>query len=394
MQYLWDADGKRYLDLFGGVCTIAVGHCHPRLVEAGKKQLDKIHHTTQLYLNPTQYELMDEINKYLPKGEEWVFHFTNSGSEATDFAMLMARVYTQNSHVISMRNGYHGMTEGSRNLVGVPGWKHQTASSCSVVRAIAPLEYRGLLGTDSAEPYLQDLQYLVNIEVPKVAAFIAERIQGVGGLYPLLKGYLPKAYEIIRKHGGVTISDEVQCGFGRLGTHFWGFEVDGVVPDIITCAKSIGNGTPMGLTIAKKKITECMKDQAFFNTFGGNPVSCAIALENLRVIRDEKIQENAKTVGDVNLAGLKKLQEKYEVIGSVRGQGFIVGVELVANPATKQPMPLEKMLLVMESLRESGILVGRGGTFGNVIRLQGPMCATVADIEYFHFALGKALAAL
>lgn len=397
LQYVWDHTGKRYLDLFGGVCTIAAGHAHPRVVDAAKKQLDLIHHTTPLYLNPNTFELMEAIHAHLPKGEEWIFNFTNSGSEATDFAMLMARVYTRNHLIVAQRNGYHGMSEGSRGTVGVAGWKHNTPSAGGVIRAISPIEYRGLLGSEPADvpKYVEDLKYQINVETPgAIAGFIAERIQGVGGLYPLLSGYLPKAYEAVRAAGGVCISDEVQCGFGRLGSHFWGFELDGVVPDIITCAKSIGNGAPMGLVISKKKIAESIKDQAYFNTYGGNPVSCAMALANLRVIEEENLQQNSKVVGDHNLEGLRKLQRVSRVIGSVRGQGFIIGIELVSDKENKIPLSRETVGDVLESLREQGVLLGRGGMHGNVLRLQGPMCATKADIDFFHYALERALSPL
>lgn len=402
MQYVFDHTGKRYLDMFGGVCTIAAGHSHPKVVQAMQDQLAKINHTTPLYLTPITFELMDQINKHLPKAatpdDEWVFHFTNSGSEATDFAMLCARVYTGRHAVVCMRNGYHGMTEGSRGLVGVPGWKHATAAPPGMIRAIAPITYRGKFRNSTAPNgtplkeletvplYLQDLKETVAFEAPNsVAAFIAEAIQGVGGLYPLMPGYLPAAYETIRANGGVCISDEVQCGWGRLGSHFWGFEAHGVVPDMITCAKSLGNGAPIGLTIMKRKIANSIKDVAFFNTYGGNPVSCAGALANLKVIEEEGLQERAKVVGTHNLHNLNRLKKQYpEVIGDVRGSGFIVGIELVASSGPELP-PLDgpKVIKAIEGLREKGILVGKGGTHGNVIRCQGPMCATIEDMDFF-----------
>lgn len=402
MQYVYDHTGKRYLDMFGGVCTIAAGHSHPKVVKAMQDQLALINHTTHLYLTPVTFELMEEINKHLPKAasteDEWVFHFTNSGSEANDFATLCARAYTRNHSIIGMRNGYHGMTEGTRGLVSVPGWKHAVPSPSGILRAIAPIPYRGkfrnstavdgspLSEADTVPLYVQDLKETILAEAPNsIAAFIAEAIQGVGGLYPLLPGYLPAAYDIVRANGGVCISDEVQTGWGRLGSHYWGFESQGVVPDIITCAKSLGNGAPIGLTIMKRKIANAIKDVAFFNTYGGNPVSCAGALANLRVIEEDGLQDRAKVVGTHNIHNLQGLKKQYpEIIGDVRGAGFMVGVELVASSSPdRTPLDGVKVVKVVEGLREKGILVGKGGTHGNVIRCQGPMCATIEDMDFF-----------
>ena len=398
MQYVWDDQGKRYLDMFGGVCTIAVGHNHPRVVEAQKKQIDLIQHTTALYNNPAPYQLMEALAAKLPQSEEWVFHFTNSGSECTDFAMLAARCHTGNHHVITMRNGYHGMTDGARNTVGLAGWKHPVAPSAGFIRAIPPIAYRGLFGTDKKQDlqkYVDDLEVCLRAETPAVAAFLADRIQGLGGIYPLMEGYIPAAYAVTRKYGGVCIADEVQSAAGRLGDTYWGFEQDaGVVPDIITMAKNVGNGVPIGVVALKRHIAESIQNIAFFNTFGGNPVSTAVALENLRVIDDENVMQRAKDHGAHILAGLAKLQDKYEIIGDVRGKGYMIGIEFVADRATKAPVAVQTMAAILEFHREHGILIGKGGTFGNVVRLQGPMCSTTADADYFLHVLEQSLKAV
>lgn len=393
-QYLFDEKGKRYLDLFGGVCTVGVGHCHPRVVAAAVDQLNKINHTTSLYYNPVVVEYMEALRAHLPKGEEWVFHFTNSGSEATDFALLSARCATKNSVVVTLRNSYHGMTEGSRGTVAVPGWKHPAPSPNGMVRTLSPIEYRGVFG-DDVKQYVDDLKDVIMTETPNaVAAFIAERIQGVGGLYPLLPRYLPDAYAVVRAAGGLCIADEVQTGFGRLGTCFWGFNLDDVVPDIIVCAKSIGNGAPVGAVIMKRAVSEAIKDVSFFNTYGGNPVSMAMALANLRVIEEEGLQAHASKVGAYNIEHLKEIMQRHPSMGSVRGSGFIIGIELVNDKITKEPLTKESVANVMDELRERGIIVGKGGKFGNVLRLQGPMCATIEDIAMFHKALDESLTKL
>lgn len=385
-QYLFDHEGRRYLDMFGGVCSIACGHNHPKVTAAVHEQTQRLVHATMLYLNPTLSELMDTIAQKLPKQHDWVFNFTSSGSEANDFAMLMSRAYTKNFEYVTLRNAYHGMTEGTRSMVNVPGWKHCVPNSPGMLRTLCPHPYHGVLG-DNVAKYVADLDdVIVSQAGGKVAGFVAEAIQGVGGLVPLLDGYLPKAVEVVRQHGGLYISDEVQCGWGRLGSHYWGWEMAGVVPDIIVGAKSAANGYAMGVVIAKKEVAESMRGVAYFNTFGGNPVSVAAMLANLKAIEEEKLQQNVHVVGKKVFDGLTRLQEKYPMIGSVRGRGAIMGVELVKDPKTKAPATPET-LKVQDMLRERHILVGKGGPKANVLRLQGPMCLTPADADYFIWAM-------
>ena len=393
-QYIWNEKGERYLDLFGGVTTVSVGHSHPRITEAIKDQAPRFHHTTGLYMAEPVLEFCEEFAARLPKSEDWVVHPVNSGSEANDFAMLMARVFTQNYNIIGLRWGYHGFTENTRGMIAVPGWKHNVPPPPGLLRTAVPHPYRGVFGTEDVQPYVDELQSVINCETGgRVAAFLAERIQGVGGAGELLPGYTKKAYDIIKAHGGLYISDEVQCGFGRLGSHYWGFEVDGVVPDIVTTAKSVANGFPVGVVACKREIADAMKGVAYFNTFGGGATSMRAATETLRIIDDEKLQENAVNVGGRLKSGLEKLAEKHSIIGQVRGRGFLQGFELVRDRKTKEPAK-EETARYMQLMYEENILVGKGGPYGNVVRLHPPMVITAGDVDAFLEATDKCLAKL
>lgn len=392
-QYLWDEKGNRYLDLFGGVTTVSVGHSHPRITAAIEDQAKRFNHTTPLYLTEPAVEFAETFASKLPNPDDWVVLPVNSGSEANDFAMLMSRVYTKAHPIVGLRYGYHGFAENSRGMISVPGWRHDVPAPAGLLRTACPHPYRGVFG-DDVDAYANELQSVIQCETGgRIAAFIAERIQGVGGAVELLPGYLKKAHAIVKAHGGLYISDEVQCGFGRLGSHYWGFQTEGIVPDIITTAKSVANGYPVGVVACKREIAEAMKGVNFFNTFGGGAVCSRVATETLRIIDDEKLQDNCANVGPRMLNGLNKLAEKHSVIGHVRGKGCMMGIELVKDRKTKEPAK-EETARFMELLREEGILVGKGGAGGNVIRLHPPMVITEADVDCFLEASDKCLAKL
>eukprot|EP01065_Artemidia_motanka_P021666 TRINITY_DN258_c0_g1_i1.p1 TRINITY_DN258_c0_g1~~TRINITY_DN258_c0_g1_i1.p1 ORF type:complete len:473 (+),score=116.91 TRINITY_DN258_c0_g1_i1:64-1482(+) len=407
MQYMWDHTGKRYLDMYGGIVTISAGHSHPRVNEAVRRQLDKIQHTTTLYLHPLQGEYAEAIVKHLPAEHDWVVYFTNSGSEANDLAMLMARTYTGNYEYVVMRNCYHGMTEGTRGLTSARGWKWPPLAGVGIKHANHASKYRGVFGGQPdacstcevtgdcvCAKYEDDLRGMLSETCsPRVAGFLAEPIQGVGGVYENHPGYWPRTYQAIRDHGGVCTSDEVQTGWGRLGSHFWGFEYAGVVPDMIVGAKSIANGFPLGIVAAKREVAEAFRGAAHFNTYGGNPVSLAAGLETLRVIEEEGLQQNCADRGKELLDGFTRLQQKHPIIGDVRGRGLMVAIELVSDRKTKKPAGAEAMQ-VQEHLRDAGIVAGKCGTFGNVFRFVPPYCITSADVEFFLHELDKALSAL
>lgn len=355
--------------------------------------METLHHTTTIYLNPEPALYAKHLASKFP-GELSVVYFVNSGSEANDLALLMARVYTGNYEAIALRNGYHGGSGTSLGLTAHSSWKYNTPHSNGIHHVLCPDRYRGYFGYDDPESghkYARDVQNLINHSTSgQVAAFIAESIQGVGGTVDYPEGYLKECYEIVRKHGGLCIADEVQTGFGRTGTHFWGFESENVIPDIVTLAKGIGNGFPLAAVVTTPKIAECLKQRIHFNTYGGNPVSCAIGKAVLETIEEENIQDNALNRGNQFIQGLKKLQEKYpNHIGDVRGKGLMLGVEIVKDKVSKEA-DKEATSEVIEICKESGLLIGRGGFYGNVLRIKPVMCLTSEDVEFAVSVLEKA----
>jgi alanine-glyoxylate transaminase/(R)-3-amino-2-methylpropionate-pyruvate transaminase len=398
MQYVFDETGRRYLDCFAGIVTVSVGHCHPKVLEAVREQNERLQHATTIYLHPNVALFGKKLASTFPKGSGLsVCYFTNSGSEANDLAILMARAKTGQFDVIAMRNGYHGGSQAAMALTSHSTWKFPVPHSFGVHHAVLPDQYRGPHGYDDAkagEKYAAEILDLIRYGTSgKVAAFIAEPIQGVGGAVEMPMGYLQKAYEYVRAAGGLCISDEVQTGFGRTGDKFWGFENHGVTPDIVTMAKGIGNGCPLGACVTRADIAETLKQRIHFNTFGGNPVSMAQGLATLNVILDDKIQQRAKDLGSHLLSGLRDLQKRHPLIGDVRGRGLMVGVELVEDRQTKAPATAA-CAAVFERCRELGVLVGKGGLFGNTLRIKPPMCITREDLEFLvkclDIALGEA----
>ncbi len=396
MQYVWDDTGKRYLDGLGGIVTVSVGHCHPHVLQAINAQNALLQHSTTIYLNPNIGAFAEKLASKFP-GELKVCYFVNSGSEANDLALLMARLYTGNYDAIALRNAYHGGNSSGMGLTAHSNWKFNTPQSFGVHHAVAPYPYRGHFGYDDAEAgvkYADDVKDLINYATPgKVAAFFAESIQGVGGFVEFPQGYLKHAYEHVRAAGGLCIADEVQTGFGRTGTHFWGFETQGVIPDIVTLAKGIGNGAPLAAVVTTPKIAAVMAQKVHFNTFGGNPVVSAIGKAVLEVIEQEKTQENCLKLGTYILAGLEKLKAKHKVIGDVRGKGLMLGIEFVKDRATKAP-GREECAQAVENARELGLLLGKGGLWGQTIRFAPPMNITPADADFLLAVLDEAIGAI
>ena len=309
-QYLFDEKGRRYLDALGGIVTVSVGHCHPHVVEAVRKQNERLQHSTTIYLHPNIAEYAQKLASKFP-GELKVCYFVNSGSEANDLALLMARAYTANYDVIALRNSYHGGNASGMSVTSHSTWKFNVPHSFGVQHALAPDPYRGMWGRNDPEAgrkYAGDVKELIQFGTSgQLAGFIAESIQGVGGVIAFPDGYLKHTYEHVRAAGGVCIADEVQAGFGRTGTHYWGFETQGVVPDIVTMAKGIGNGCPLGAVVTTQKIASTLTGRIHFNTFGGNPVVCAQGLAVLEVIEREGMQANALKVGNYHSGGARKV---------------------------------------------------------------------------------------
>lgn len=394
--YVFDENGRRYLDALGGIVTISVGHCHPHVVEAARRQNERLQHSTTIYLHPNIAEYARELAAKMP-GDLKVCYFVNSGSEANDLALLMARAYTGNFEVIALRNGYHGGGMSTMGLTAHSVWKFNVPHSFGVHHAIMPDPYRGPWGRDDAEAgrkYAADVRNLIDYATPgQIAAFIAESIQGVGGCVVFPDGYLKHAYEHVHAAGGLCIADEVQTGFGRCGTHFWGFETQGVIPDIVTMAKGIGNGFPLAAVVTTPEIAATLARKVHFNTFGGNPVACAQGKAVLEVIERENLQANSLEVGGQLLAGLKKLKEKHSVIGDVRGKGLLLGVELVKDGRTKEPAKAE-CAQALEKCRDLGLLLGKGGLWGQVIRIAPPMILKPVEAEFILDVLDAALPGL
>lgn len=395
-QWLFDETGRRYLDGFGGIATVGLGHCHPEVVEAARVQSETISHTTSIYLNPELALYAKELAARMP-GDLKRVYLVNSGSEANDLAVLMARAFTGSFDVIALRNGYHGGTSGTMGLTSHSTWKYNVPHTFGVQHAVAPDTFRGPYGANDPEAgkkYAADVESLIQFGTSgRIAAFIAESVQGVAGAVVYPTGYLKHAFAHARAAGGVCISDEVQSGFGRTGEHYWGFETQEVVPDIVTMAKGIGNGYPLAAVVTTPRIAEAMLSRAHFNTFGGNPVSCAIGRAVLRVIDKEGVQKNSLEVGGYLKAKLQGLAAKHSIIGDVRGLGLLLGVELVKDRVTKEPAK-EACLEVFEKARELGLLIGKGGLWGNTLRITPPMCITREDADFLVAVLDEALCGL
>lgn len=344
MQWLFDHEGRKYLDMFGGIVTVSVGHCHPKINAALADQMDTLWHTTNIYMHPKIHEYAYRITETMPGNLKKVY-FVNSGSEANDLAILMARLHTGNHEIISFRNAYHGASPLTMGITAHSTWRfplpgvsngiihamnpdpflgHWGGKSCrdSIAQTIRECNCENGSSCEASDKYYHELEQIFRFSLPrgKVAGMFAESIQGVGGTVQYPKGYIKRAAKLVRANGGVFISDEVQSGFGRTGDHFWGFQGHGIIPDIVTCAKGIGNGFPIGAVITTPEIAQCLDKALHFNTFGGNPLASAVGIAVLDVIEEEELQKNSKIVGTRLIKGLLELQKKYEIIGDVRGK--------------------------------------------------------------------------
>ncbi|MDQ6808565.1 MAG: aminotransferase class III-fold pyridoxal phosphate-dependent enzyme [Verrucomicrobiota bacterium] len=395
-QYCFDDTGRRYLDALGGIVTISVGHCHPHVVAAANAQNEILQHSTTIYLHPNITSYAEKLAAKMP-GNLKVCYFVNSGSEANDLALTMARAYTGNYDVIALRNSYHGGSPSTMGLTSHNTWKFNVPHSFGVHHAMTPDPYRGPYPRDDAEAgqkYAADVKGLIDYGTSgQVAGFIAESIQGVGGVVVFPDGYLKHAYEHVRAAGGVCIADEVQAGFGRTGSHFWGFETQGVLPDIVTMAKGIGNGCPLAAVVTTAEIATTLSKRIHFNTFGGNPVVCAQGKAVLEVIERENLQANSLALGSRILSGLGRLKAKHDIIGDVRGKGLMLGLELVKDRQTKEPAKAE-CAQILETAREMGVLLGKGGLQGHTVRFAPPMCINEADADFVIDVLDESFAKL
>ena len=398
MQYLWDETGRRYLDALAGVASVNVGHCHPRLVKAVREQVGKLMHTTTIYLHPHLGAYARRLAECFPadSGLE-VTYLTNSGSEANDLATLMARLYTGAFDVISLRNGYHGGTQTTMGLTAMGNWKHPLPHSFGVRHACPAYCYRCPYGLEYPSCNVRcarDVAALIDYETSgKIAAFIAEPIQGAGGVIDPPPEYFPIVYEIVRAHGGLCISDEVQTGFARTGTHLWGFEHFQVVPDIVSMAKGMGSGAPLGGIITRRDLAESLGEALHFNTFAGNPVSVIQGLTTLEILEEEDLAARSQRIGSYLKERLLDLMRTQPLIGDVRGRGLMLGVELVIDRDTREPAS-DLAAQVHEGLKDRQVLVGRGGVYANVLRIKPPLCFSRADADFLADRLDETLQAV
>jgi len=395
MQYLWDVEGNKYLDFFGGIVTISAGHANPRITSRIKAQIDRLQHASTLFPNEAVVALAEKI-AHLTPGEITQSYFTNSGTEANETAIQLARVHTGSYEVVALRHAYSGRSQLAQSLTGQHTWRKSLPTGFGVVHAVNPYCYRCPLGKtypDCGVACAQDVEAVIQTATSgQIAAFIAEPIQGLGGFITPPKEYFKMVFKIVKNYGGLFISDEVQTGWGRTGKKWFGIEHWEVTPDIITAAKGLGNGAPIGATLTRPEIAESFKGLQI-STFGGNPVCSVAAKATIDLIEEDRLLENAHTVGAYFRHKLEELAERYPLIGEVRGMGLMQGMELVKERESKEPAPQETAQL-LEECRRRGLLIGKGGLWSNVIRMSPPLNIGKADVDEAARILDNAFAAV
>jgi 4-aminobutyrate aminotransferase len=393
-QYVWDADGNQYLDFFGGIVTVSVGHCNDQVNAKVHKQMDTLQHVSTVFANEPQAALAKKVASITPAGALTKSFFTNSGTEANETAILAARCYTGASEIVALRHSYHGRSAMAMTLTGQSAWRLGGVPQPGVVHAHNAYCYRCPFGLEYPSCEIRcatDMDELIRTSTSgRIAGFIAEPIQGVGGFITPPKEYFQIVEKIVRNYGGIFISDEVQTAWGRTGGKWFGIEHWGVVPDVITSAKGLANGSPIGLTVAKAAVADSVKGVQI-STFGGNPVSTTAAKAVLDYIEEQNLLSNTTNVGAYLREKLLELQQKHQLIGEVRGMGLLLALELVEDRQTKKPA-VAATLAMMEATRENRILVGKGGLYGNVLRLSPPMNISRTEVDEFALRLDRSLA--
>ncbi len=388
---VYDLDGREYLDFFGGIVTISVGHCNDRVVAAIQEQVGKVQHTSTLYPTEPHVRLAEKLAAITPGALKQSF-FTNSGTEANETAVLVAQLYTRSQDVVALRHGYSGRSQLAMSLTGHYTWRLAPTTSPNIHHIPNAYCYRcpfGLTYPGCDLKCAKDLEGAIQTATSgKLAAFIAEPIQGVGGFITPPKEYFKEVAAIVRKYGGLFICDEVQTGWGRTGGKMFGIEQWDVEPDIMTFAKGMANGVPVGGTITRPEIADSIQGLSL-STFGGNPVTCAAALATIEVIENEGLVANAAERGRQLRDGLEGLREKYPLMGDIRGMGLMQAVEMV-GPG-KAPSP-EAVLRLFELTRRNGLLIGKGGLMGNVIRITPALNVTKDHVDEALARLERSLA--
>ncbi|HXP88753.1 MAG TPA: aspartate aminotransferase family protein [Bryobacteraceae bacterium] len=393
-QYVWDADGNQYLDFFGGIVTISVGHCNDTVNAKVIEQMGKLQHASTLFPNAPQVALAKRVAGLTPGGKLTKSFFTNSGTEANETAILAARCYTGSHEVVALRHSYHGRSALAMSATGQSAWRLGGAPASGFVHALNAYCYRCPLGQTYPSCNVRcarDMEEMIRTSTSgRIAAFIGEPIQGIGGFITPPKEYFEIVSGIVRKFGGVFISDEVQTGWGRTGGKWFGIEHWGVTPDIITSAKGLGNGAPVGLTVARPEVADGVKGLSI-STFGGNPVTATAAKAVIDFIDDNRLLINAAETGAHLRGRLEEMQAKHPLIGEVRGMGLLQAIELVEDRESRRPAP-EATAALMEAARESRLLIGKGGLYGNVIRISPPLNIAKSDVDEFALRLEASFA--
>ena len=377
-----DVEGREYLDLFSGILTTSVGHCHPKVVERVQAQVGRLGHTSPLYVTEPQVEAARRLSEIAPGGLSQTF-FTNSGTEAVETAIHMAFLHTGRTEIIALRQAYHGRSFLASNVTAVKAWRPLASSFPGVKHAMTPYPYRCPFkqpcDESCGEAFAQDLEDVISTTTNgRPAAFIAESIMGVGGYIVPPPGYFARVAEIIRSYGGLFIADEVQSGFGRSGGRWFAIEHWGVEPDIMVMAKGIANGAPVGATITRPDIAASWKAKTL-STFGGNPVSMTATCATLDVMVAEDVPSRAETRGTQLSRGLEELENQYHWIGETRGMGLMQALEIVLDPGTKEPAP-EIASALLEAAKEEGLLIGIGGLYGHVVRIGPSLLISEAEV--------------
>ncbi|PIQ28870.1 aspartate aminotransferase family protein [bacterium (Candidatus Blackallbacteria) CG17_big_fil_post_rev_8_21_14_2_50_48_46] len=395
---IWDAEGREYLDAIGGIVSISVGHNHPKVKAALKEMFDQdfIQHPSVLYLSEPHVRLCENLANAAPEGLDRVM-VTNSGSEANEYASMAARAATGEEMIIALKLGYHGGTQLTLNLCGHSTWKFRGQPFAGVAHATQPDCYRcpfgqtkGSCGLECAKDVENTIQTVTH---GKIAGVIVEPIQGVGGFVEPPVEYHAEVYRICKKYGGMYISDEVQTGIGRTGESFFAISQSGITPDMITLAKSLGNGAPVGAVVMSEECSQALIGKTHFNTFGGDPYQALQAALTIEIMQEENLIENIRQQGAYLKDGLMNLKEKYSLIGDVRGRGLMLGLELVKDRQSKEHATAETAQM-MEETRKRGLLIGKGGLFGNVIRMAPPYTITRSDCDEILRILDESFAAL
>jgi 4-aminobutyrate aminotransferase len=391
-QYVSDLDGRQYLDFLGGIVTISVGHCNEKVTTKIKKQMDRVQHTSTLFPTESLVALAEKMAQIAP-GRLTKSFFTNSGTEANEVAVLTARMYTGNYEMVALRHGYSGHSQLAKSLTGLHTWRKAGVIPYGIIHAPGPYCYRcpyGLTYPACELHCAKDIEEVIKTSTSgAVAGMLAETIQGLGGVIVPPPEYFKIVANIVRNYGGLFIADEVQAGFGRTGRKWFGIEHWEVEPDMMTMAKGMANGAPIGCTITRPEIADAYKGLTI-STFGGNPVSSVAAKATIDLIEEERLMDNAATVGAHFRAGLEALKEKHATIGDIRGMGLMQGIELVKNRKTREPAP-ELTGQTLERSRANGLIVGKGGLHANVVRMSPPLNIGKTDIDAALAILDKSL---